>query len=55
MIDLFDPSNVITMMFNNGKYDELFNYCKNLLEKDPSDMLALQNISLSLIPLKKIQ
>ena len=34
MIDLLDPSNVITMMFNDGKHDELFNYCKNLLEKD---------------------
>ena len=27
----------------NGKYDELYNYCKKLLEKTPDDMLALQN------------
>jgi len=29
------------------------NYCKDLLEKIPNDMVALQNISLSLIYLKK--
>ena len=53
MVNLLDPSNVITMMFNAGKYDELYNYCKELLEKVPDDMVALQNISLSLIHLKK--
>ena len=54
MIDLLDPSNVITRMFNSGKYDDMYNYCKTLLEKIPNDMVALQNISLSLIYLKKI-
>jgi hypothetical protein len=49
MIDLLDPTNVITRMFNSGKYDDLYNYCKDLLEKIPNDMVALQNISLSLI------
>ncbi len=47
MIDLLDPTNVITRMFNAENYDKLYNYCKDLLKKDPSDMLALQNISLS--------
>ena len=50
---LLDPSNVITRLFNSEKYDEMYNYCKNLLEKIPNDMVALQNISLSLIYLKK--
>ncbi len=49
MIDLLDPTNVITRMFNNQNYDQLYNYCKDLLKKDPTDMLALQNISLALI------
>ena len=53
MVDLLDPSNVITRLFNSEKYDEMYNYCKNLLEKIPNDMVALQNISLSLIYLKK--
>ncbi len=52
MIDLLDPTNVITRMFNAENYDQLYNYCKDLLKKDPSNMLALQNISLSLIYLK---
>ena len=34
MIDLLDPSNVITRMFNSGKYDDMYNYCKNLLQKN---------------------
>ena len=55
MIDLLDPTNVITRMFNAGKYEEMYNYCKNLLEKAPDDMVALQNISLSLIYLKKYE
>jgi hypothetical protein len=49
MVDLLDPSNVITRMFNGEKYDEMYTYCKKLLEKIPNDMVALQNISLSLI------
>ena len=53
MVNLLDPSNVITRMFNAGKYDEMYAYCKSLLEKIPNDMVALQNISLSLIYLKK--
>jgi len=53
MIDLLDPTNVITRMFNAKKYDEMYNYCKNLLEKSSDNMIALQNISLSLIYLKK--
>ena len=55
MINLLDPSNVITRMFNSGKYDDMYNYCKNLLKKTPDDMIALQNISLSLIYLKKYE
>jgi len=53
MIDLLDPTNVITRMFNAQKYEEMYAYCKGLLEKIPNDMIALQNISLSLIYLKK--
>ena len=55
MIDLLDPTNVITRMFNSEQYDDMYNYCKNLLEKIPNDMVALQNISLSLIYLKKYE
>ena len=53
MVNLLDPTNVITRMFNAKKYDEMYNYCKNLLDKTPNDMIGLQNISLSLINLKK--
>ena len=55
MVDLLDPSSVITRMFNAEKYEEMYTYCKRLLEKTPNDMLALQNISLSLIYLKKYE
>ena len=55
MIDLLDPTNVITRMFNNQNYDQLYNYCKDLLKKDSADMLALQNISLALIYLKNFE
>ncbi|RZD36961.1 MAG: hypothetical protein CXT78_16930 [Thaumarchaeota archaeon] len=53
MVNLLDPTNVITRMFNAKKYDEMYRYCKDLLEKIPNDMIALQNISLSLIHLQK--
>ena len=55
MVNLLDPTNVITRMFNAKKYDEMYNYCKNLLDKIPNDMVGLQNISLSLIYLKKYE
>ena len=55
MVDLLDPSNVITRMFNGERYDEMYTYCKKLLEKIPNDMVALQNISLSLIYLEKYE
>ena len=55
MIDLLDPTNVITRFFNSERYDQLYDYCKDLLKKDPTDMLALQNISLSLIYLKNFE
>ena len=32
---------------------KMYNYCKDLLDKIPNDMVALQNISLSLIHMKK--
>ena len=37
MVNLLDPSNVITRMYNAGKYDDMYNYCKNLLEKTGKD------------------
>ncbi len=55
MIDLLDPTNVITRMFNSEQYDDMYNYCKKLLEKIPNDMVALQNIYISLIYLKKYE
>ena len=55
MVNLLDPANVITRMFNAKKYDDMYNYCKNLLEKIPNDMVALQNISLSLIYLGRYE
>ena len=33
MIDLLDPTNVITRMFDSENYDQLYNYCKDLLKK----------------------
>ena len=55
MVNLLDPTNVITRMFNAGKYQDMYDYCKELLEKIPNDMVALQNISLSLIYLEKYE
>ncbi len=53
MIDLLDPSNVINRMFNSGKYDDMYDYCKNLLEKIQNDIVELQNISIYMIYFKK--
>ena len=36
MIDLLDPTNVITRFFNSERYDQLYDYCKDLLKKDPT-------------------
>ena len=53
MINLLDPSNVITRMFDAKRYDDMYNYCKGMLEKDPEEMIALQNISLALIHMEQ--
>ena len=55
MVDLLDPTNVITRMFNAGKYEDMYNYCKELLKKSLMIWLHLQNISLSLIYLEKYE
>ena len=53
MVNLLDPSAVITRMHDAKRYAEMHDYCRGLLAKDPADMLALQNISLSLIHLER--
>ncbi len=55
MVNLLDPSNVITRLFNSGKYVDMYNYCKNMLEKTPDDMVALKNIYIYLIYIKKYE
>ena len=55
MVNLLDPTNVITRMFNAGRYDDMRDYCKKILEKTPNDMVALQNLSLALIYLQQYE
>ena len=40
-------------MFEAKKFEDMFSYCKKLIESDPEDMLGLQNASISLIHLEK--
>ena len=55
LIDLLDPNVVLHRMFDAGKFDDMFNYCKTLLEGDSSSMLALQNSALSLFHMRRYQ
>lgn len=55
MIDLLDPSKVITRMFEAGRFEEMKSYCEQLLEKDPTDMLALQNLTLACLHLRRFE
>ena len=45
MVDLLDPLAVMTRMFEAEKFEDLIVFCKKILDKDPGDLLALQNIS----------
>ena len=38
-------------MLNAGKYQEMVDYCKSLIDKDPKDLMGLQNMSTALIHL----
>ncbi|MFB5613133.1 MAG: tetratricopeptide repeat protein, partial [Nitrosarchaeum sp.] len=42
-------------MFESGKFTDMFNYCKKLLENNPDDMVALQNSALSLLHLERYE
>ena len=53
MINLLDPNAVLNRMFDAEKFDDMLAYCKTLLEKDPADMLALQNFALALFYLER--
>ncbi len=39
-------------MFESGKFSDMLNYCSKLLEKNPNDLMALQNSALSLLNLE---
>ena len=53
LINLLDPNAVLGRMFDAGKFDDMLHYCKTMLDKDPEDMLALQNSALALFHLKQ--
>lgn len=53
LINLLDPNAVLNRMFDAGKFDDMLRYCKTMLEKDPDDMLALQNSALALFHLEQ--
>lgn len=53
MVNLLDPNEVISRMFEAGKFDDMLNYCTKILEKNPKDLMALQNSALSLLHLDK--
>ena len=55
MINLLDPTVVITRMFESGKFDDMYNYCAKLLETNPNDMIALQNSALALLHLERFE
>jgi tetratricopeptide (TPR) repeat protein len=55
MINLLDPTVVITRMFESGKFDDMYNYCKKLLDNNPDDMVALQNSALALLYLERYE
>ena len=43
MPDPLEPSNVISTLYDSGRYAELRDYCNMRLKKDPAEMLALEN------------
>jgi tetratricopeptide (TPR) repeat protein len=49
MVNLLDPNVIITRMYESGKFSDMLNYCSKLLEKNPNDLMALQNSALSLL------
>lgn len=53
LINLLDPNAVLNRMFEAGKFDDMLSYCNAMLEKDPDDMLALQNSALALFHLEQ--
>lgn len=53
MIDLLDPNKVISRMFEAGQFADMQNYCSKMLEKNPKDLVALQNLALSFLHLEK--
>ncbi len=55
MINLLDPTVVITRMFESGKFDDMYNYCKKILDNNPNDMVALQNSALALLHLERYE
>lgn len=48
------PIDVIKRLFSDKKWDDLALYCKKMLEDDPKDMVALQNISSACIMLNRL-
>ena len=53
LVNLLDPNAVLNRMFDAGKFDDMLRYCQTMLEKDPDDMLALQNSALALFHLEQ--
>ena len=44
-IPLLDPVTELKKLFDAKKFDAAIEFCQKLLEKDPNDPIALQNLS----------
>ena len=55
MPDALEPSNVVSTLYDSGRFAELLDYCTMRLEKDPSETLSLQNGALACLHLGRYE
>lgn len=45
MTDTSHPVDLIKKLFSDGKWDDLVVFCRGMIDDDPNDLVALQNLS----------
>ncbi|MEW6042731.1 MAG: tetratricopeptide repeat protein [Thermoproteota archaeon] len=55
MSHLGNPIEVIKKLYNDKKWSEIVSFCKNMLEEDPKDLVALQNMATACLHLGKYE
>ncbi len=50
---LGNPIDVIKKLYTEQKWHEIFTFCQNMLDSDPKDLVALQNMATALLQVGK--